>query len=179
MKKKNPINKDIVFGRMWNLFMSIVYFTLAAIILSFSYLLLQDDIHDFLNRKVYTKEEMEWSHKRALARSRAQDEEDDWDRVVDGIHVRTGLYDDPNLNLMIANCTSCHSSKLIIQNKATREGWETMIKWMQKTQGLGDLGNSEPIILDYLEKYYAPKETGRRKNLDVEKIKWYVLGDSR
>lgn len=179
MKRKNPINSDILFGKMWNLFMSGVYLALTTIILSFAYLLLQDQIHEYVNRKVYTEEEKERSHERALARSRAQAEEDNWDRVVDGIHVRTGLHDDPNLNLMIASCTSCHSAKLITQNKATREGWKTMIKWMQNTQGLGDLGDSEPIILDYLAKYYAPKETGRRKNIDIEKIKWYVLDVSK
>jgi hypothetical protein len=50
-----------------------------------------------------------------------------------------------------------------------------MIKWMQETQGLGDLGTNEPIVLDYLAKYYAPKETGRRKSLEIAEIEWYIL----
>ena len=50
-----------------------------------------------------------------------------------------------------------------------------MIVWMQETQGLGDLGSNEPKIINYLAKHYAPEEVGRRQNLPVEEIKWYVL----
>ena len=84
------------------------------------------------------------------------------------------LYDE-NFAIVKAACTSCHSSKLITQNRATREGWKQMITWMQATQGLQDLGKNEPIILDYLAKYYAPEDVGRRKNLKVEEVEWYVL----
>lgn len=160
---------------MWSLFMGMIYFALAIIVLSFGYLLLENDIHKYLNRKVYTEEELEASHKKALARVRTQEKMDNWDLVTGGIHIRTGMYDDPNLQLVISSCTPCHSSKLITQNKATRDGWKKMIEWMQETQGLSDLGSSEPAILGYLAKYYAPKETGRRKNLDIDKIKWFVL----
>ena len=103
------------------------------------------------------------------------DAEDDWDKVENGIHLRTGLKWDDDLVLIEANCLACHSSKLISQNKATRSGWEQMIRWMQATQGLHDLGDNEAKILDYLSKYYAPENTGRRKNLDIDKIEWYVL----
>ena len=50
-----------------------------------------------------------------------------------------------------------------------------MIVWMQETQGLSDLGDSEPKILDYLSEHYAPKEIGRTKSLDVAEIEWYIL----
>ena len=59
------------------------------------------------------------------------------------------------------------------QNRATREDWQEMIRWMQKTQNLWDLGENEPKILDYLEKNYGPEDTGRRKQLDVKE--WYTL----
>lgn len=101
--------------------------------------------------------------------------ETDENAVVGGIHVATGMAFDKNFNIVKAACTSCHSSKLITQNRATREGWKQMITWMQATQGLPDLGKNEPIILDYLAKHYAPKAEGRRKNLDAEEIDWYVL----
>lgn len=71
------------------------------------------------------------------------------------------------------NCTTCHSDKLITQNRATREGWENMIRWMQRTQNLWDLGANEPIILNYLARNYAPEHIGRRKPL--EQIEWYEL----
>ena len=50
-----------------------------------------------------------------------------------------------------------------------------MIRWMQETQGLWDLGENEALILKYLSTHYAPEEVGRRKNIDVAAIEWYIL----
>lgn len=91
----------------------------------------------------------------------------------DGIHVATGLIADVNYELVVTNCTNCHSSKLITQNRATKEGWRSMIEWMQETQNLWELGENEDKIIDYLAKNYAPDKQSRRQNLkDVE---WYEL----
>lgn len=94
-------------------------------------------------------------------------------QIKDGIHQPTGLIADDNLMLIIANCTGCHSAKLITQNQATREGWESIIRWMQKNQNLHDLGDNERAILDYLAEHYAPKAKGRRPPL--ENVDWYKL----
>ena len=161
--------------KLWSIFKGLIYTALVGALLLLGYLFLQNDIHKYLNRKVFTEKELLQIKKDSEARRRAIKAEKDWDKVVDGIHLRTGLHDDEDLQLIISTCTSCHSSKLITQNKATREGWRSMIKWMQETQGLGQLGKSEPAILDYLAKYYAPVESGRRKNLDVANIEWYIL----
>jgi hypothetical protein len=91
----------------------------------------------------------------------------------DSIHP-SGLAYAPGFGIVRGNCTTCHSAKLITQNRATREGWKQMIVWMQETQNLHDLEEDEPIILDYLAKHYAPAEVGRRGNLDVEEIEWYI-----
>lgn len=95
--------------------------------------------------------------------------------VKNGIHLATGLKMDEHLGLIRANCLNCHSAKLITQNRATREGWAQMIDWMQATQGLWDLGVSEDKILDYLATHYAPENTGRRKNLEINAEDWYEL----
>lgn len=100
---------------------------------------------------------------------------EDWDKVENGIHVTSGLVYVDNFDIIRANCTACHSGKLVAQNRATREGWKQMIRWMQETQGLWDLGKNEPIILDYLAKYYAPQEVGRRANIDMAEVEWYIL----
>ena len=100
---------------------------------------------------------------------------DDWDKVENGIHVSSGLIYADNFDVVRGNCTACHSGKLIAQNRATREGWQQMIRWMQETQGLWDLGKNEPKILDYLATHYAPKEVGRRSNIDIAAIEWYIL----
>lgn len=95
---------------------------------------------------------------------------------ADSIHP-SGLAYAPGFAIVRGNCTTCHSAKLITQNRASREGWEQMIRWMQATQGLHDLEDDEPIILDYLAEHYAPKAVGRRPNLDYENIDWYELKD--
>ncbi len=101
--------------------------------------------------------------------------EDDFDKIVNGIHVQSGLVYDEGFEIVRAACTACHSAKLVTQNRATEEGWQQMIRWMQETQGLWDLGDDEPTILKYLSTHYAPEDTGRRKNLDVAAIEWYIL----
>ncbi len=99
----------------------------------------------------------------------------DVDRIENGIHVQTGLVYAEGFDLVRGTCTSCHSAQLITQNRATREGWLQMIRWMQQTQGLWDLGVNESQILDYLSKHYAPKDVGRRKNIDVAELEWFIL----
>ncbi|SHG73957.1 hypothetical protein [Flagellimonas flava] len=95
------------------------------------------------------------------------------DLIENGIHVATGFVEDEGMKVTIQNCTSCHSAKLVTQNRMNREGWEATIRWMQETQNLWDLGNNEELILAYLAKNYAPVSKGRRQNLkDVE---WYPL----
>jgi hypothetical protein len=93
--------------------------------------------------------------------------------IVDGIHVPTGLIADKGLDLVVGVCGNCHSIDLVKQNRATKSGWKEMIVWMQKTQGLWDLGEKEEPILVYLAKNYGPIDTGRRKNLTG--IEWYKL----
>lgn len=95
------------------------------------------------------------------------------EEIVDGIHVNSGFRAEGDYEIVIAMCTSCHSSKLVLQNRADREGWKAMIKWMQETQNLPDLGENEAKILDYLAEHYAPEKTGRRANLAVED--WYEI----
>lgn len=95
------------------------------------------------------------------------------EKIEEGVHVATGLIADEGLNAVIAHCTGCHSSKLIIQNRATREDWVSLIRWMQETQNLWDLGENEEVIVSYLSKNYAPEGHGRRAPLlDID---WYEL----
>tara|TARA_Y100001956_G_scaffold80268_1_gene95121 strand:- start:705 stop:1208 length:504 start_codon:yes stop_codon:yes gene_type:complete len=97
------------------------------------------------------------------------------EKVEDGIHLSTGLIADADYKLVIQNCTACHSAKLITQNRADKDGWLTMIRWMQAEQKLWDLGENEDKILEYLAKNYAPQEKGRRTPL--KDVDWYVLED--
>jgi len=65
-------------------------------------------------------------------------------------------------------CIPCHSLKLVTQNRADREGWLSMIRWMQEKQGLWQLGENEEKILDYLSTYYGPTKSFRRAPLPAE-----------
>ncbi|MDH5366526.1 MAG: cytochrome C [Cyclobacteriaceae bacterium] len=93
--------------------------------------------------------------------------------IQDGIHLETGLIEGEGLMLVVQNCTSCHSAKMITQNRANKEGWRSMIKWMQQTQNLWDLGENEEKIIDYLSTNYPPQKKGRRATLT--NIEWYNL----
>lgn len=83
------------------------------------------------------------------------------------------LKDDAGVLLVLQNCNSCHSTQFITQNRMTKEGWKSTIRWMQSTQNLWDLGEDEELILTYLSKNYAPSATGRRQSLVVDD--WYTL----
>lgn len=97
----------------------------------------------------------------------------DPNRVENGIHVRTGLIDAPGLMETVNNCTTCHSAKLVMQNRMSKERWHATIRWMQETQNLWDLGDQEDIIVDYLVTNYPPQKKGRRQSLS--EIQWYSL----
>ncbi|WAC15484.1 hypothetical protein [Dyadobacter pollutisoli] len=88
--------------------------------------------------------------------------------------TQTGLIEDENLYMVKAQCTSCHSSKLILQNRFTRDGWKQKIRWMQANHNLWNLGDTEKQVLDYLEKYYAPTAAVARR-APLKDIKWYKL----
>lgn len=81
--------------------------------------------------------------------------------------AKTGLVIAPGFEVVSVQCTVCHSARLITQNRADREGWQDMIRWMQDTQGLWPLGDNEPLVLDYLASNYGPLSVGRRRPLSA------------
>ncbi len=103
----------------------------------------------------------------------AADEDDDFYEIVDGKEVSSGLIVGENWELVKTHCTSCHSAQLITQNKATKEGWDHTIKWMQESQNLWDLGDDHEGVVEYLATYYGPGDSGRRSQLVVNE--WYEI----
>lgn len=84
------------------------------------------------------------------------------------IDQETGLVLAPGFEQVKKTCTACHSAMLITQNKAERDGWLEMIRWMQAKQGLWELpADEEKVILDYLATNYGPTRAYRRAPLDV------------
>lgn len=107
--------------------------------------------------------------------SNENQENQDPNRIENGIHLRTGLIDDEGLMTVVANCTACHSAQLVTQNRMNEERWNATIRWMQETQNLWDLGDNQEIIVNYLVRNYPPIEKGRRENL--KNIEWYELAE--
>lgn len=155
MGNKNKFNTGVLVAAVFFLF-----------VLVFGYLTMGDVATEWFNRPESTAQNNT---------NETNNKVEDLDEVVDGIHLQTGLVYAEGFDIVRGMCTACHSAKLVTQNRATREGWEQMIDWMQETQGLWDLGKAEPVILDYLAKHYAPTEVGRRANLDVTEVEWYIL----
>ena len=78
----------------------------------------------------------------------------------------TGLIIAPGWKNVRAHCGGCHSHALVTQQRADRQTWLGMIRWMQDSQNLWQFQpDTETQILDYLAKHYAPEFTGRRRPL--------------
>jgi hypothetical protein len=99
-------------------------------------------------------------------------EEDEFE-IVNGQEVTTGLLVDKNWTLIKRHCTQCHTTKIITQNRASREGWENMISWMQETQNLWDLGEDHDGVIDYLTRNYGIVKNGIYSELIIED--WYEI----
>ena len=73
------------------------------------------------------------------------------------VDAETGFVVAPGSELVEANCTACHSSRLTLQMRADRDGWLELIRWMQRTQNLWQFPPAtEAEIVDYLATHYAP-----------------------
>ncbi len=80
------------------------------------------------------------------------------------IDPETRFVIDEHWEIVTANCTPCHSAKLVVQTRADRETWLEMIRWMQRTQNLWTFPTqTEAQILDYLAAHYAPTRSSSRR----------------
>lgn len=161
MEKKQNFQETAFLIRRLGMILFSFFVAIAAILI---YLMADPTLSAFRG-----KPEMEFVEMEEL------NEEDDFDKVEDGIHVRTGFMEGDGLMTVVNNCTNCHSAKLVTQNRMSADGWRATIKWMQETQNLWDLGKNEDIIVNYLATYYAPENKGRRQNLT--NVEWYEFND--
>ena len=76
---------------------------------------------------------------------------------------QTGLIIDSGWELVRAHCGGCHSHRIVTSQRANRQTWLDMIRWMQATQNLWQFDPAtEAGILDYLAKNYPPQANRRR-----------------
>ena len=82
---------------------------------------------------------------------------------ADDIDSPTGLKVAPGWLQIRAHCGGCHSYALVTSQRANRQTWLDIIRWMQATQNLWQFTpEGETEILDYLEANYPPQPNHRR-----------------
>ena len=82
----------------------------------------------------------------------------DCNRENYSIDKTTGLIKAPGWQLVLGNCSACHSTQLITQNHGTKAEWKNTIQWMINTQGLWDSSDAWEPILNYLSQCYPQEE---------------------
>ncbi len=79
------------------------------------------------------------------------------------IDASSGLIKNPGWESVRAHCGGCHSHALVTSQRADRQTWLDMIRWMQATQNLWQFPpDTEKRILDYLAENYPPQPNRRR-----------------
>ena len=80
------------------------------------------------------------------------------------VDTDTGLVISPGWEEVRIHCGGCHSHSIVTNQRANRDAWRDMIRWMQRTQNLWELpAKSETEILDYLAANYGPDTTRQRR----------------
>ncbi len=84
------------------------------------------------------------------------------------IDTDTGLVTEPGWEDVRAHCGACHSYSLVTNQRANRDAWRDMIRWMQRTQNLWRIPEeAETRILDYLAGNYGPDEAMRQRRAPI------------
>ena len=87
---------------------------------------------------------------------------------------KSGLQTGNGLDLVLDNCTTCHSAEIILQNHMSRSDWNRTITWMQEEQGLWELElDDRKRIIDYLATYQGKTSTSAETSKNAQKNKMY------
>ena len=79
------------------------------------------------------------------------------------IDESSGLIKSPGWEQVRTHCGGCHSHALVTSQRADRQTWLDIIRWMQATQNLWQFqAETEAQILDYLAANYPPQADRRR-----------------
>ena len=79
--------------------------------------------------------------------------------------MQQGLPSGAGIDLVLGNCTICHSTSIILQNHMDRKAWDKTITWMQKEQGMWELeADDRKAILEYLSKHQGINQNMNRNS---------------
>jgi cytochrome c len=60
------------------------------------------------------------------------------------------------VDIVIAQCSYCHSPFLIMQQRLSRERWDSIIRLMVEERGMPEPDPADrQVILDYLARYFS------------------------
>ena len=80
----------------------------------------------------------------------------------------TGLVTATGWEDVRAHCGGCHAYSVVTNQRANRDAWRDMIRWMQRTQNLWQIPQeTETRILDYLAENYGPDEAVRQRRSPI------------
>ena len=80
----------------------------------------------------------------------------------------TGLVTESGWEDVRAHCGGCHAYSVVTNQRANRDAWLDMIRWMQRTQNLWQIPDeTENRILDYLAENYGPDEAVRQRRAPI------------
>ena len=83
--------------------------------------------------------------------------------AADEIDAATGLIVNPGWEMVRIHCGGCHSHAIVTGQRADRQTWLDIIRWMQATQNLWQFDPAtETQMLDYLATNYPPQPNRRR-----------------
>ena len=83
--------------------------------------------------------------------------------AADEIDKATGLIVNPGWEMVRIHCGGCHSHALVTGQRADRQTWLDIFRWMQETQNLWQFDPAtETRMLDYLAANYPPQPNRRR-----------------
>ncbi|GJL96088.1 MAG: hypothetical protein DHS20C05_24930 [Hyphococcus sp.] len=55
-----------------------------------------------------------------------------------------------------AYCTACHSLRIVMQQRQSRDGWDYLLTWMTEKQGMAEpFPEDREILLDYLTREFG------------------------
>jgi hypothetical protein len=65
--------------------------------------------------------------------------------------------DGPHRDEVFYMCTACHSSRLVRNQRMSRERWDATLSWMSERHGMPELeGEERARFLDYLTASFGP-----------------------
>ncbi len=76
--------------------------------------------------------------------------------VLADIHL-SDLPPGPGRETVFIKCAACHSLRIVLQQRLSRDVWDEVLSWMKEEQSMPEL---EPelreLILDYLSTHFSP-----------------------